>query len=496
MSTKESATTDAINDAHGTNGARFPDLPWPALPYTPVDRDPAGELARMVVETPYESIPDGIVELAKQAIFDTLAVTIAGSGWQVSPQIAEQIKEWGGAPQSTVLVYGTKVPAPAAAFANGVMARCIDMGDVHETGGHITEWIIPAMFAALGMTDKKITGREFITAYLTASELGVRSFAATQGVARTNDGIVGEFNGSLMAAAAVSRILGLTTEETWNALGICYSVHGLSEIQKYPEGTQMARVQHSFAAETAIKAVTLTRIGISGPKGIFLGTPGGILRRIPWAVYPDILTDGLGVRWDFANGLSMKPYSACKFTHSFVASTVEIVDREGIDYRDIAAINCVGSHAAKLCTVPAKPKWNPQSTAECLFSAPYIIATAAIKGDVFITDFEEEERFRPDKRKLMEKITVAHDSAIKDDFEGFSVEILLEDGRRFQHVTPYVRGHTNNRMTWTDLISKFWKCVPYAGAKLSKEKLQQLIIQCQSLEDVLDMSEIVDALTP
>lgn len=507
MSPKEPLSKSGLSSTNGTDGStdrertdgvqQFAGLPWPALAVTTAVQDPAGELARMIVETPFESIPAEIVELAKQAIFDTLTVIIAGSSWQVSPQVVEQLTEWGGAPQSPILIYGTRVPAPPAAFANGVMARCIDMGDVHEAAGHLSEWNVPTMLAALGMTERKVTGREFITAYLAGCELGVRTIVAANGMDHTNDGIVGEFHGPLIAAASVSRILGLTVEETWNALGICYSVHGLSEIQKYPEGTQMVRVQHGFAGETAIKAVSLTQRGITAPKGIYMGYPGGVLRRIPWrGVDPTRLTDGLGKTWLYADGLSMKPYAGCKFTHSFIAATIEIMARHKIDHHDIVAIACVGSVAAKLCTVPAAAKWNPQSAAECLFSAPYMIATAVLRGDVFINDFEEPERFREDKRELMKKITITHDAAIKDAFEGYSVEVILEDGRRFHHVTPYVKGHSRNRMTWDDLTSKFWKCSAYAAVPMPQAKLDRLVDLCKSLEDLPDMREVVAVMTP
>jgi 2-methylcitrate dehydratase PrpD len=60
------------------------------------NQDPAGQLAEMVVNTVYEDIPKEVIELAKKAIFDTIAVIIAGSKWEVSPQIVEQVIEWGG----------------------------------------------------------------------------------------------------------------------------------------------------------------------------------------------------------------------------------------------------------------------------------------------------------------------------------------------------------------------------------------------------------------
>jgi 2-methylcitrate dehydratase PrpD len=132
----------------------------------------------MVATARYEDIPEPVIDLAKRAILDTLAVTIAGSGWEVSPAIAEQVAEWGGAPQATVLVHGYKVSAPMAAFANGVMARAIDMGDVHETGGHVTEWNVPAMLSVLGIAGGPVSGKDFLAAYVTGAEVGVRASAA------------------------------------------------------------------------------------------------------------------------------------------------------------------------------------------------------------------------------------------------------------------------------------------------------------------------------
>lgn len=461
------------------------------------EQDPAGKMAGMVIATAFEDIPADVIEIAKKAILDTLAVIIAGSNWEVSPQIVEQVAAWGGAAESPVLVYGHRVPAPLAAFANGVMARGIDMGDVHVTGGHVTEWNIPAMLAALGIAGKPVTGREFLAAYVTGGELSVRVNTAHNGVAHASFGIPGEYNGPLGATASVSRLLGLNIEETWNALGIAYSVHGMSEMQKYAEGTQMARVQHAFAGDTAIKAALLSRAGVTGPKGIFLGVPGGSFRHIGWeGIRPEILTDDLGKRWIYAEGLSLKPYSACKYTHSFIAGTVELMKRHRLDYRDIAGIHCIGSSGARMTIEPKEAKWNPQTTGEALYSTPYTVATAAITGDVFLGDFTETELQRQDKRELMRRITVEVDSALRDQFEGFSVAITLRDGRTFEHCTPFVPGHTNNPMSWDEVTQKFWKCVPYSAVPLPEGKLSALVDLCRNLDKLEDATLLNDALTP
>ena len=466
-------------------------------PVLPQD-DPAGALAGMVTATRFEDIPAAVVDLAKKAILDTLAVTLAGSGWEVSPAIAAQVVEWGGTPQATVLVHGHRVPAPMAAFANGVMARAIDMGDVHETGGHVTEWNGPAMLSVLGIAGAPIGGKAFLAAYIVGAEVGVRASAALNLVRyHTTWGMPGEWNGPLCATASVARLLGLDRDGTWNAMGMAYTVHGMSEYNKYSEGTQMARVQHSFAGDTAVKSVLLTRLGVTAPRGIFQGVPSGILRHIAWDdIQPELLTEGLGRHWQLAEGLSMKPYSACKFTHSFIASTLAIMADQGLDHRDIERIDCVASESSRMTYEPAAAKWNPRSVPEAMFSAPYTIATAAMTGGFFLDDLRIEAILDEDRRDLMRRVSITSDPDHPDPFEGFRVKITLRDGRSFNHVTPYVKGHTRNPMGWKDLSEKLHRCAAFAAAPLPHEKLDRLICLCREMEKVPDMHEVLACLTP
>jgi len=466
--------------------------------YDPIkpDQDPAGKLAEMVINTKFEDFSPDMIQLAKKAIFDTIAVMIAGSSWECVPLVTELVKQWGGTPQSSVLIYGDKVSAPMAAFANGVMARSIDMGDVHETGGHVTEWIIPTLLAALGIAKHKITGRDFITAYIVAAELGIRQQTCI-GMKHTTNGIPGEYNGPMYCTAAASRLLGSNVEQTWHALGMAYSVHGMSEMQKYAEGSQMARLQHAFAGDTGIKATLLAQGGATGLKGIYMGVPGGSFRHIEWDdVDPDILTEGLGTKWLYSEGLSQKPYASCKYTHSFISAISDCVNKNHVNYKDIIAIHCVGSEGALLTIEPKAAKWNPSTAPEAMFSTPYTVAHAAINGHVFLDAFSEKEINQPEKRELMKKIRVDVDPQIQSQFEGFSVEVTLQNGHKYKEINQYVLGHTNNPMSWNDLENKFWNCVPYSAVPLPKEQFQTAIELCYDLDKLEDMNLLVKALTP
>lgn len=460
------------------------------------EQDPAGKLAEMVVNTRYSDIPAAVIDVAKKAIFDTLAVTIAGSKWEVSPQIAELVKGWGGKPESTVLIYGYKVPAPMAAFVNGVMARAIDMGDVHETAGHITECIVPTLCAAAGIRKKKTTGRDFLIAYIVGAEVNARIGSAIAITSHSGLGIPGELHHSICATAAVSRLLGLSVDETWNAMGITYSVTAMQELQKYAEGTQMARVQHCFESQVGVLAPLLAQRNVTGPKGIFLGVPAGIFRHLEYDDFdPGYLTDGLGKKWLFA-GLSLKPYSSCKYGHSYIDAMIELVKKHKINHKDIKKIHLTGSEGSRMTVEPKDAKWHPTKVGEACYSAPYAVATAAVAGKVFLDDFSEEGLKNPEKRRLMDNTTVSIDPGIKTQFDGFTVEVTLKNGKKYSQTSRYVLGHPKNPMSWDDVTEKFWRCVPYSAKRIAKKKLQHVVDLCTSLEKVKDIDELIESLAP
>lgn len=278
-------------------------------------------------------------------------------------------------------------------------------------------------------------------------------------------------------------------------MGMSYAVHSLSEYNKYYEGKQMPRVQHSFAGDTAVKAALLSRAGISAPRGIFTGRPSGILRHIAWDdVQPELLTERLGEHWQLAEGLSLKPYSACKFTHSFIASTATIMRDNDLDADEVATIECVGSESARMTFEPAEAKWNPRTAPEAMFSAPYTIASAALTGGFFLDDLSAASLDDPRRRDLMRRVVMRADPEHDDPFEGFSVTVTMNDGRVFSHRTPYVRGHTLNPMMWDDLEEKLRRCAAHSGAPFSESRIARIAEICIGLEEIDDVTQLVDAM--
>ena len=94
--------------------------------------DASNLFAQNFFDVKYEDLSEKAVEETKKQVLDFIAVATGGYGQGGGAETRELAIEWGGAPQSTIIGCGVKVPAPAAAQANASMAHSLDFDDVHE----------------------------------------------------------------------------------------------------------------------------------------------------------------------------------------------------------------------------------------------------------------------------------------------------------------------------------------------------------------------------
>src|SRR5512147_1706129 len=92
-------------------------------------------LVKNIVGVKYEALSQEVRETAKKFILDTLGVAIAGSSLPISRIIVDQVKDWGGKEESTILVHGGQVPCMNAALIGATMAHALEFDDTHDEAG-------------------------------------------------------------------------------------------------------------------------------------------------------------------------------------------------------------------------------------------------------------------------------------------------------------------------------------------------------------------------
>lgn len=457
--------------------------------------EPMEELAQFIVETDYEDLPPEVVEYIKKLFLDTLGITIGGSSQKVIPEIVGLVKSWGGAEQSTILVYGGKVPAPNAAFAIGPMTRALDMGDTHPQACHISEYVVPALLPAAELRGG-VSGKEFITAYALAAELGGRignaCHCSDAACAAGRHPQLGHFE----ATTAVGKLFGIDKATMQNALGIAFHLINARDEQMYVERNLMVRVHHAFTCRDAINAVLLAQRGVTGAHQIFTGQKGLFAVDYVWESEYEPLTKGLGTTWELLKD-NIKLYASLYGNHSPISGAMDLIKGNNIDIADIAEIRVELDPANKRAGgEPAEVAWNPQTMVEAQFSTPFAISTAIIKEKIFIDDYTPGELHNRDVRALMPKVKCTVNETLAA-FESI-VTIRLNNGTEYIKRTAIeeIKGGFLNPLTWDEIVDKFRMMPPFSAAEMPQRNIDQLIEKCKGLEALNDMSDIIGLMTP
>ena len=81
--------------------------------------DLTGKIVNHILGTRFEDLPQEVVSVTKKSVIDTLGALIGGSAVEGCKLLVDYLRYSGGRPESTVAVFGDKLPAALAAQANG-----------------------------------------------------------------------------------------------------------------------------------------------------------------------------------------------------------------------------------------------------------------------------------------------------------------------------------------------------------------------------------------
>jgi 2-methylcitrate dehydratase PrpD len=266
-------------------------------------KDASYTLAKNIVATQFKDIPAEVVEVTKKDILDTLGVTIAGSSFESTEPLLELAREWGGKGESTILVFGDKVPSVNAVLINGTMSEAYDFTDGYGRGlihvGQTT--VIPAL--AIAEQKGRIDGKDLISAIVLGQDLALRIFLSMELLPLL--AWVGVDN-CFGATATVGKLLGLNEEQMANAFGIAYNqVSG--SLQSYLECVNTKELIAGLTGRTGVLSASLAQKGFTGIRNTFEGEAGFCNTYCQERCNLEQLTADLGKNFEGIN-MGFKPY--------------------------------------------------------------------------------------------------------------------------------------------------------------------------------------------
>ncbi|MBN8920698.1 MAG: MmgE/PrpD family protein, partial [Rhizobiales bacterium] len=299
----------------------------------------ASDIARIYADfahgLTFESLPSEVVHATKLMILDQLGVMLLGSSAAGVDTLVDTVADWGGKPESTVLVHGTRVPAHHAALVNGTMARALDYDAVHEKAiVHTTAGSLPQCLA-IAERNGAVSGKDLIVAMAAGMELMIRLGLANE-VSFLNTGRVTTLHQATFGGAlAAAKLMRLSPEAIVSVLGIA-SGQVAGTLQMVVEGSVLVRVQQGFAGQNAVLAAVLAERGMRSIERVFQGEFGYFRAYHDNRYRAGTLTEGLG-RDFVVQTTSIKYYPCCFLAHFAIAAMEKLAREHALKADDVAS---------------------------------------------------------------------------------------------------------------------------------------------------------------
>jgi 2-methylcitrate dehydratase PrpD len=459
------------------------------------------EVVGFVSSLRYEDLPGKVVETVKLLFLNTIAAMLAGSGAKGVVETAGLVCRCGGTQESTVVLKDCRVPAQEAVLVNATMARALDFDEFNvQTGIHAGSTVIPVALAAAELAGTA-NGKELISAVAAGAELMSR-MRMVPDLCIGISGWTGEVFGAFGAAAVAGRILGLTEQEIFNSLGLALS-QSSGTAQSIYDGVLGTRLQQGFSARAGMLAARIAAEGVTGAQN-FLDGKAGFYPVYYRGIGYDLrrLTDGMGKDYRFLN-LATKPYPCCGFIIAPAENLLGLMRENRLTEQNIERIEVLlNEQMYNTVCYPEEAKYKPKNEADAMFSLPYVLGSAMIQGDVWLSDFTVESIKDVKRLSAAGKITVIRDQKIDAESKSLNLALSLhemrvttKDGRMLTRKLYHARGFPENPMTMDDCAEKAQKCAVFAVKKVPDRKLKLLRELIEEMEGLSRITELTNILS-
>ena len=439
-------------------------------------------LARHIVRTTYDDLPDAVIQSAKWFLLDTLGVAWAGTSTPGAEELRRTVLSEGASGPCTVFASDAKLPPTSAALLNGMFAGALDFDGVYEKGSvHPDIVTLPAALAIAEL--QHVSGKDFLAALAIGNDISCRSGGSMKGNK-------GWFNtathGVFGAAAATAKLLKLDQDATANALGLAFSQASGSQ-QAFAEKSVVKRMLSGMAARAGVFAGLAAQQGISAPKEAFEGKFG--FYALYGEGYCDALLDGLGERYASVETVTKK-YPSCTANHVAIDAAIKLAEENDLASSNVESIDVtISPFMDGLVGGMFEPGDNPQVAAQ--FSMQYSVACAIERRRLGIAEIQDDVIADPAINALARNVTVHVNHNWPGKFAPCDLEVRLNDGRQYAHHAAHTPGTPQNPLSMVDLKSKFRDCAKSGMRPMSADQCEGMIKSVLSIEKVDDMANVL-----
>ena len=429
----------------------------------------------MIAATP----PPAARAAAARALLDTVGVTLAGAA-EPAARIVQRVVEQDGGGPCRLLGTALRSSAANAALANGTAAHALDYDDMCFVSlAHPSAPLVAAALAAADLAGA--TGRALLDAYVVGFELEGRLGRAMNPRHYERGWHCTATLGTIGAAAAASRLLGLDAAATEHAVAIAASeASGLKE----NFGTMVKPLHAGLAARNGVVAALLAQAGMTASRAAIDGRQGFLAAMDSEQPSLEAFAADLGARWEIVDtGITVKLYPSCAGTHPTLDALLDLQRRERFGADEVEAIE-IGVDPI----VPTILLYDrPSSGLEGKFSMPFCAAAAVVRGRVGIDTFDEAALRDPAIVAMQQRVTMRVDPTLDASAPSLTqarVTVRLRGGRTLTASADGARGYPERPASDDELATKFTSC---ATPTLSASQAVRALEQLRAIESVRDV---------
>jgi 2-methylcitrate dehydratase PrpD len=446
----------------------------------------SGTLAAISAFVAQSAPPPEARRRAAAAVLDTVGVMLAGASEPAARIVQAVASAEGSGPCG---IFGTALHASAshAALANGTAAHALDYDDMCFVSlAHPSAPLVAAAIAAAEVAGA--SGAALLDGYVVGFEVEGRLGRVMNPAHYERGWHCTSTIGTVGAAAAAARILGLDAAAIGHALAIAASeASGLKE----NFGTMVKPLHAGLAARNAVLAVRLAAGGLTasahaldGAQG-FLAAMDSAMRSLD-----DAIAD-FGERWEIVDtGITVKLYPACAGTHPTLDALLDLRRTGRFAGADVDRIEVIVDSITPTVLIHDRPA----SGLEAKFSMPFCAAAAVQDGRVGIDTFGASRWSDPEIVALMARVSMRVDPAldgVAPPLTQARILVRLKDGRELEAAVDGARGYPEHPASDEDLAAKFFGCAERAVPRAAAEHAIGMLRGIADLADVRSLSRLL-----
>jgi 2-methylcitrate dehydratase len=436
-------------------------------------------MARFAVRTRYEDLTAERRQRLKIALLDALACAIAAL--EASPIQAwlAQTKAFGGSDARCTLIGGGQANVVYAGSYNAGLVRYLDFMDSYFAGAELCHPSDNTGGVLSACDDAGRSGKEFLTALAVAYQVEATLTGAAGFMAHGFD-LTTQLTFSL--AAGLAKTLGLDEDQTTSAIGICASSGVPLLVVRTTPISQWKGLLPAQLTLGGIQGTFLASRGMTGPKYVIEGPEG-----LAHALGQPIQVDWDRVQLDCFDRLALKSYNSAVPTQSAIFCMLELRKAHPFNPAQVASIQAEVVQDTYDFTGGGKfgPKTNVHVKEDADHSLPYLLAVAAIDGEVHTAQLTPERIARSDVQGLLLKVQVKPNAGFTARYPAempARVTVWLTNGQSYTQEVKDYPGFPTRPFTWDDVVAKFNKLVGDRADAGLRKNIQGAVLSLESIQ--------------